>query len=120
MTLPDMFRTYSIAQLLDFADSLDPNNGFRESVAEDESITRDSLADAMLAAYDDADTHVWLNNPKRKQKNLMLIAAAPDLLAALKMALEAPDDDRSWEDDAIAAIKKADPLWQDHYTNLPA
>jgi|APGre2960657404_1045060.scaffolds.fasta_scaffold16737_4 hypothetical protein len=119
MTLPDMFRTYSIAQLLDFADSLDPNNGFRESVDDDASITRDSLADAMLVAYDDADTHAWINNPKRKQKNLMLIAA-PDLLAALKMALEAPDDDRSWEDDAIAAIKKADPLWQDHYTNLPA
>ena len=45
--------------------------------------------------------------------NARLIAAAPDLLAALKMALEAPDDDRSWEDDAIAAIKKADPLWVD-------
>ena len=36
-----------------------------------------------------------------------LIAAAPDLLEALKMALEAPDDDRSWEDDAIAAIARA-------------
>jgi len=60
-TLPDMLRTYSIAQLLAFADSLDPNNGWRESVAEDDSITRDSLADAMLAAYDDADTHTWIN-----------------------------------------------------------
>jgi hypothetical protein len=56
-TLPDMLRTYSIAQLLAFADSLDPNNGWRESVAEDDSITRDSLADAMLVAYDDIDTH---------------------------------------------------------------
>ena len=63
MLLPDMFRTYSIAQLLDFADRLDPNNGFRESVAEDDSITRDSLADAMLAAYDDIDTHAWINKP---------------------------------------------------------
>jgi hypothetical protein len=61
MLLPDMFRTYSIPQLLDFADSLDPNNGWRESVAEDDSITRDLLADAMLAAYDDADTHAWVN-----------------------------------------------------------
>ena len=61
MLLPDMFSTYSIAQLLDFADSLDPNNGWRESAAEDDSITRDSLADAMLAAYDDADTHNWIN-----------------------------------------------------------
>ena len=61
MLLPDMFRTYSIAQLLDFADSLDPNNGFRESVDDDDSITRDSLADAMLAAYDDIDTYTWIN-----------------------------------------------------------
>jgi len=61
MLLPDMFRTYSIPQLLDFADRLDPNNGFRESVDDDASITRDSLADAMLVAYDDADTHAWIN-----------------------------------------------------------
>lgn len=60
-TLPDMLRTYSIAQLLDFADSLDPNNGWRESVDEDSTITRDALADAMLAAYDDIDTHNWIN-----------------------------------------------------------
>ena len=60
-TLPDILRTYSIAQLLDFADSLDPNNGWRDSLAEDNSITRDSLADAMQAAYDDADTHAWIN-----------------------------------------------------------
>ena len=60
-TLPDMLRTYSIAQLLDFADRLDPNNGWRESVEEDPAITRDDLADAMLAAYDDIDTHNWIN-----------------------------------------------------------
>jgi hypothetical protein len=57
------------------------------------------------------------------QNNLMreatarLIAAAPDLLDALKMALEAPDDDRSWEDYAIAAVKAADPLWADPLVN---
>jgi hypothetical protein len=61
ITLPDVLRDYSIAQLLDFADSLDPNNGWRESVAEDESITRDALYRSMLAAYDDADTHEWIN-----------------------------------------------------------
>lgn len=61
ITLPDMLRDYSIAQLLDFADSLDPNNGWRESISEDDSITRDSLADAMLVAYDDIDTHAWIN-----------------------------------------------------------
>ena len=60
-TLPDILRTYSIAQLLDFADSLDPNNGWREAVSEDPTITRDALADAMLAAYDDADTYTWIN-----------------------------------------------------------
>jgi len=60
-TLPDTLRTYSIAQLLDFADSLDPNNGWRESLADDPTITRDSLADAMLGAYDDIDTHAWIN-----------------------------------------------------------
>jgi hypothetical protein len=59
-TLPDMLRAYSIAQLLDFADRLDPNNGWRESVAEDPSVTRDDLAAAMLVAYDDADTHAWV------------------------------------------------------------
>jgi hypothetical protein len=39
-----------------------------------------------------------------------LIAAAPDLLEALKLAVEASiqgRDDKSWEDAAIAAIKKA-------------
>jgi hypothetical protein len=56
ITLPDMLRTYSTAQLLDFADRLDPNNGWRESLADDPTISRDALADAMLAAYDDADT----------------------------------------------------------------
>lgn len=60
-TLPDMLRHYSITQLLAFADSLDPNNGWRESVAEDSTITRDALADAMLVAYDDIDTYNWIN-----------------------------------------------------------
>ena len=60
-TLPEMLRTYSITQLLDFADSLDPNNGWRESLDDDPTITRDDLADAMLAAYDDADTCAWIN-----------------------------------------------------------
>jgi hypothetical protein len=61
MLLSDMLRKYDVSQLLDFADSLDPNNGWRESISEDDSITRDSLADAMLTAYDDIDTHAWIN-----------------------------------------------------------
>lgn len=67
---------------------------------------------------------IWTNSDKPryigeipKAENARLIAAAPDLLAALKMALEAPDNDRSWEDDAIAAIKKADPFWEDPLVN---
>ena len=61
MTLVDMLKKCDMSQLLNFADRLDPNNGWRESVAEDNSITRDQLADAMLAAYDDADNHAWIN-----------------------------------------------------------
>lgn len=61
MTLSDMLKKCDVSQLLDFADSLDPNNGWRESVADDPTITRDDLAAAMLAAYDDADTHAWIN-----------------------------------------------------------
>ena len=61
MLLPDMLKECDVSQLLDFADSLDPNSGWRESVAEDESITRDALYWSMLAAYDDADTHAWIN-----------------------------------------------------------
>jgi hypothetical protein len=30
-------------------------------VAEDPSVTRDQLTDAMLGAYDDIDTHNWIN-----------------------------------------------------------
>ena len=60
MLLSDKLRKSDFAQLFEFADSLDPNNGWRESVAEDPAITRTELADAMLAAYDDADTHAWL------------------------------------------------------------
>lgn len=61
ITLHDKFSQYGIAQLLYFADRLDPNNNWRESVADDPAITRDDLASAMLAAYDDADTHAWIN-----------------------------------------------------------
>jgi hypothetical protein len=61
MLLPDMLKKCSIAQLLDFADRLDPNNGWRESLADDPTITRDDLADAMLGAYDDIDVHNWIN-----------------------------------------------------------
>ena len=61
MTLVDMLKKCDMSQLLDFADRLDPNNGWRESISEDPTISRDDLTAAMLAAYDDADTHNWIN-----------------------------------------------------------
>jgi hypothetical protein len=61
MTLVDMLKKSDFAQLLDFADSLDPNNGWRESISEDPTITRTELAAAMLVAYDDIDTYAWIN-----------------------------------------------------------
>ncbi len=61
ITLTKLFSIYSITQLLDFADKLDPNNGWRESIEEDSSISRDSLYWSMLSAYDDIDTYNWLN-----------------------------------------------------------
>ena len=61
MILSDKLRKSDFAQLFDFADSLDPNNSWRDSVSEDPAITRTELADAMLAAYDDIDTHNWIN-----------------------------------------------------------
>jgi hypothetical protein len=61
MTLVDMLKKCDVSQLLDFADSLDPNNGWRESVEEDPTITRTELAAAMLVAYDDIDTYAWIN-----------------------------------------------------------
>ena len=56
---------------------------------------------------------MWMVAKTYMRADAQLIAAAPAMLEALKMALEAPDDDRSWEDDAIAAVKAADPLWLD-------
>jgi len=61
MLLPDMLKKCDVSQLLNFADRLDPNNGWSESLADDPTITRDQLADAMLVAYDDIDTHEWIN-----------------------------------------------------------
>ena len=61
MTLVDMLKKCDVSQLLAFADRLDPNNGWRESLDDDPTIARGDLADAMLAAYDDIDTHTWIN-----------------------------------------------------------
>ena len=39
LTLANKFSQYGIAQLLYFADRLDPNNNWRESVADDPAMT---------------------------------------------------------------------------------
>lgn len=51
-------RTY---ELVNWALSIDPNSSWDESVEFDSSITADELRSALLAAYDDADTHAWIN-----------------------------------------------------------
>jgi hypothetical protein len=119
-TLPDMLRHYSIAQLLDFADSLDPNNGWRESVAEDPSVTRDSLADAMLGAYDDADTHAWINKSFAAgrqieiEKILQLLQRAQAL--GLNFDIGTAYIRRSYIDEQTALNAQIDAILKD-YTN---
>lgn len=51
-------RTY---ELVNWALSIDPNSSWDESVEFDNSITEDELRQAMIEAYDDADTHAWIN-----------------------------------------------------------
>ena len=49
-------------------------------------------------------------NHEERNANVALLAAAPELLEALKMALDASMnciDDHSWEDSAVSAIAKA-------------
>ncbi len=55
MVLFNKLRKYDFAQLIEFADSLDPNNDWRELLRDDPSITRTELADAMLAEYGDTN-----------------------------------------------------------------
>lgn len=64
-------------------------------------------SDTYIAPICEIDTD-W--SPDIARANARLIASAPDLLAALQMALDASQNciaDRSWEDAAIAAIAKA-------------
>ena len=61
LTLRAMLQPLTIPGLLSFAHALDPNSSWDEWIESDPSIDAQTLRDAMLAAYDDADTHAWLN-----------------------------------------------------------
>jgi hypothetical protein len=60
-TLSNLLSTMKTYELVNWALSIDPNSSWAESVEFDNSITADELRDAMLVAYDDADTHAWIN-----------------------------------------------------------
>ena len=60
-TLSALLYTMGISELLAFADKLDVNNSWRDSLEDDTSITRHDLINGMLSAYDDEDTHAWIN-----------------------------------------------------------
>ena len=60
-TLSNLLSTMQTYQLVNWALSIDPNSSWAESVEFDSSITADELRAALLVAYDDADTHAWIN-----------------------------------------------------------
>lgn len=60
-TLAQLLAPMTIPSMLTWALSIDPNSSWDESVEFDSSITADELRQAMLDAYDDADTHAWIN-----------------------------------------------------------
>lgn len=61
ITLSELLSAKTIPELLTWAYSLDPNSAWDESVRDDPALTRDELLAAMLTAYDDSDTHAWIN-----------------------------------------------------------
>ena len=60
-TLSNLLSTMETYELVNWALSIDPNSSWNESVEFDNSITADELRAALLVAYDDADTHAWIN-----------------------------------------------------------
>lgn len=60
-TLATLLAPMQTYQLVNWALSIDPNSSWDESVEFDNSITADELRAALLEAYDDADTHAWIN-----------------------------------------------------------
>lgn len=60
-TLATLLAPMQTYQLVNWALSIDPNSSWDESVEFDNSITADELRAALLLAYDDADTHAWIN-----------------------------------------------------------
>lgn len=60
-TLAQRLTRASIPDMLSFAVSLDPNSSWDEWIEDDPSVDAATLRAALIAAYDDADTHAWLN-----------------------------------------------------------
>ena len=62
-----------------------------------------------IASLTDAHTpHHGFHDDGERNANAWLISAAPELLEALKAALEYHGADNDWGDDALAAIAKAE------------
>jgi hypothetical protein len=61
ITLFQLLAPMNIARLLAWAYTLDPNSSWSEWLADDPRVDTDTLRDAMLEAYDDEDTHHWIN-----------------------------------------------------------
>jgi hypothetical protein len=61
ITLSQLLTPMSTGSLLQWAYTIDPNSSWAEWLADDSSVTVDTLRNAMLEAYDDEDTHHWIN-----------------------------------------------------------
>jgi len=61
ITLSQLLAPMDITSLLAWAYTLDPNSSWSEWLADDPRVTADTLRNAMLEAYDDEDTHHWIN-----------------------------------------------------------
>jgi hypothetical protein len=62
ITLPKLLAQKDVDGLVQWAVSIDPNSSWAEWLADDSRVTVDSLRAAMLEAYDNEDTHAWIQN----------------------------------------------------------
>jgi hypothetical protein len=61
ITLSQLLAPMNIDSLIQWTLSIDPNSSFNEWLSDDPSVTADELRDAITQAYDDEDTHAWIN-----------------------------------------------------------